>query len=259
MSQTTIRQIIEAIEEAAPRSLQEQWDNSGLLCGRAADPCSGVMLCLDVTPEVVSQAIAAGCNLIISHHPLIFKGIKAVSDTSPQGLALILAIKNDIAVYCAHTSLDNAPAPWGVSHEMAALLGARVDSVISPTGTGVFAKLPEPMAPDAFIYKVKEAFAAPCVRHSALPAEPIRKVALGSGACGFLIPDAIAAGAQAIVTSDVRYHDFLDFGKAILIVDLTHFDTEKITKAIFKRIISQKISNFAPVICASEPNPIEFK
>ncbi|MBD5282107.1 MAG: Nif3-like dinuclear metal center hexameric protein [Bacteroides sp.] len=256
---TSIRNIIEAIEEAAPRSLQEQWDNSGLLCGRADVPCSGVMVCLDVTPEVVAQAIENHCNLIISHHPLIFKGIKAVSDTTPQGLALIMAIKNDVAVYCAHTSLDNAPAPWGVSHEMASMLGATVDSVISPTGTGVIATLPAPMAAEQFIDRVKETFTAPCVRHSALPSRPISKVALGSGACGFLIPDAIAAGAQAIVTSDVRYHDFLDFGKAILIVDLTHFDTEKITKAIFKRIISQKISNFAPVICASEPNPIEFK
>lgn len=255
----TIAQIIDAIEEAAPRSLQEQWDNSGLICGRKADPCSGVIVCLDVTPEVVSQAIAAGCNLIISHHPLIFKGIKAVSDTTPQGLALIMAIKHDIAVYCAHTSLDNAPSPWGVSHEMAALLGAQVESVISPTGTGVIAELPEVMAPAEFIETVKAAFGAACVRHSALPSGPISRIALGSGACGFLIPDAIAAGAQAIVTSDVRYHDFLDFGKAIFIVDLTHFDTEKITKPIFKRIISQKFSNFAPVICASEPNPIEFK
>ncbi|MDE6534967.1 MAG: Nif3-like dinuclear metal center hexameric protein, partial [Muribaculaceae bacterium] len=196
---TTIRQIIDAIEEAAPRSLQEQWDNSGLICGRSADPCSGVMVCLDVTPAVVSQAIAAGCNLIISHHPLIFKGIKALSDTTPQGLALIMAIKNDIAVYCAHTSLDNAPSPWGVSHEMAALLGAHVESVISPTGTGVIAELSRPEEPARFIETVKKTFGAECVRHSALPSEPISKVALGSGACGFLIPDAIAAGAQAIV------------------------------------------------------------
>lgn len=256
---TTIRQIIDTIEEAAPRTLQEQWDNSGLNCGRSDDPCSGVIVCLDVTPAVVSQAIAAGCNLIISHHPLIFKGIKALSDTTPQGLALIMAIKNDISVYCAHTSLDNAPFPWGVSHEMAALLGARVESIITPTGTGVIAGLPLPEDPARFIETVKKAFDTKCVRHSAIPSKPIIKVALGSGACGFLIPDAIAAGAQAIVTADVRYHDFLDFGTAIFIVDLTHFDTEKITKPIFKRIISQKFSNFAPVICASEPNPIEFK
>ncbi len=254
-----VGQIIGAIEEAAPRSLQEQWDNSGLICGSKAAECTGVALCLDVTPGVIEQAISAGCNLVIGHHPLIFKGIKAVSDTTPQGRALIMAIKNDIAVYCAHTSLDNAPAPWGVSHEMARLLGAKVDSVLSPTGTGVVATLPSPLGAEEFLSRVSNAFGVQGLRHSIAPPAPIAKIALGSGACGFLIPDAIEARAQAIVTSDVRYHDFLDYADRIFIVDLTHFDTEKITKDIFKRIISQKFSNFAPVICASEPNPIEFK
>lgn len=255
----TVGQIIEAIEEAAPRSLQEQWDNSGLLCGSPQWECHGVMLCLDVTPEVVNQAAEAGCNLIVSHHPLIFKGIKAVSDMTVQGRALISAIKDDIAVYSAHTSLDNAPSPWGVSHEMARMLGAETEGVLSPSGTGVIAHLPEPEPAGCFLERVKQMFTAEGVRHSAIPYNNISRVALGSGACGFLIPDAIAAGAQAIVTSDVRYHDFLDYGQSIFIIDLTHFDTEKITKAIFKRIISQKFSNFAPVLCASEPNPIEFK
>ncbi len=256
----TIGRIIEAIEAAAPRSLQEQWDNCGLLCGSPLWDCRGVMLCLDVTPSVVRQAVEAGCNLIVSHHPLIFKGIKTVSDTTPQGSALIQAIKNDIAVYCAHTSLDNAPAPWGVSHEMARMLGVEVNGVLSPTGTGVIATLPSPKAPIDFLNCVKLTFSANGMRHSSpLPGHAIKRVALGSGSCGFLIPDAIAAGADTIVTADVRYHDFLDYGKSIFIIDLTHFDTEKITKAIFKRIISQNFSNFAPVLCASEPNPIEFK
>lgn len=255
----TIGQIIEAIEQAAPRSLQEQWDNSGMVCGSSRQECRGVMVCLDVTPSVVSQAIETGCNLIVSHHPLIFKGIKTVCDDTLQGEALIMAIKHDIAVYNAHTSLDNAPAPWGVSHEMARLLGAETESVISPAGTGVFAQLSVTETPLNFLERVKATFEAQCVRHSVIPQGMISRVALGSGSCGFLIPDAISAGADAIVTSDVRYHDFLDYGNRIFIIDLAHFDTEKITKAIFKRIISQKFSNFAPVLCASEPNPIEFK
>lgn len=255
----TIGEIITAIEQAAPLSLQEDWDNSGLLCGSAKEPCSGVMLCLDVTPDVVSQAIEAGCNMIVSHHPLIFKGVKVLTEDTLQGRALIRAIKNDISVYCAHTSLDNAPAPWGVSHEMARLLNASVSAVMTPGGTGVIATLEPPVSAPELLTRVKETFGAQAIRYSApLPSAPVSRVALGSGSCGFLIPDAIAAGAQAIVTADVRYHDFLDYGQQILIIDLTHFDTEKITKAIFKQIISQKFSNFAPVLCASEPNPIEF-
>lgn len=260
-NQPTIGQIIAAIEEAAPRSLQEQWDNSGLLVGSPAGACRGVMLCLDVTPGVIDQAREKGCNLVIAHHPLIFKGIKVVNDETVQGRALIDAIRADIAVYCAHTSLDNAPAPYGVSCEMARLLGAEVSATLSPSGTGVIARLPQPIEAEEFARACRRVFEADHLRHSpfaAAPAGQIETVALGSGACGFLIPDAIAAGAQAIVTSDVRYHDFLDYGGRILIVDLTHFDTEKCTKEIFKRIISQKIPNFAPVFCARETNPIEY-
>ncbi len=254
----SIADIISAIEEAAPRSLQEQWDNCGLALGSAARPCSGVMLCLDVTPDVVAQARRRGCNLIVSHHPLIFKGIKVVNDTTPQGRALIEAIKADIAVYSAHTSLDNAPAPYGVSAEMARILNAEVIAPLSPSGTGVIARLPQPLDAAAFRAECARRFEARGVRSTPLTPAMIETVALGSGACGFLIPDAIAAGAQAMLTSDVRYHDFLDFAHRIFIVDLSHFDTEKCTKNIFSRIISQKMPNFANVFCADETNPIEY-
>lgn len=255
----SIKQIIQAIEQAAPLSLQEEWDNCGLLVGSSARPCTGVMLALDVTPSVVSQAIETGCNLIVSHHPLIFKGVKVINDLTPQGAAIIEAIEGGVSVYCAHTSLDNAPAPFGVSCMMAEILGADIISPLSASGTGVLARLRQPLSPSEFAAKVREAFTSRGARiSSGADVGMIELVALGSGACGFLIPQAIDAGAQAMVTSDVRYHDFLDYGKSIFIVDLTHFDTEKCTKEIFKRIISQKIPNFADVFCASENNPIDY-
>lgn len=254
----SIRDIISAIEEAAPLHCREEWDNCGLLAGTADRPCTGVMTALDVTPDVISQAQAAGCNLVVSHHPLIFKGLKAVSDDTPQGKALIEAIKGDISVYCAHTSLDNAPAPFGVSRVMADMLGAECIDALTPGGTGVLARLPHPIAADALARKAVGAFTASGARTSASDGREVQTVALGSGACGFLIPEAIRLGAQAIITSDVRYHDFLDYGSKIFIVDLTHFDTEKCTKEIFKHIISQKIPNFADVFSANEHNPIEY-
>ncbi len=255
----SIRDIIDAIEQAAPLSLQEDWDNSGLLVGSAKRPCTGVMLALDVSPSIIAQAKARGCNLIIAHHPVIFKGIKAINDTTIQGDALIEAIKADISVYCAHTSLDNATTPNGVSCMMAEMLHAQILEAMTPTGTGVIAQLPQPVSSEELISTAKQTFSASGARVSRFNTDKITKIALGSGACGFLIPSAIASGAQAIITSDVRYHDFLDYGNSILIIDLTHFDTEKCTKDIFKRIISQKIPNFAEVFCANETNPIEYK
>lgn len=255
----SIRDIISAIEEAAPLSVQEEWDNCGLLVGSPDATCSGVMLCLDVTPSIILQAEQHGCNLVISHHPIIFKGIKELNDKTAQGEAIIRAIKADIAVYCAHTSLDNAPAPWGVSHVMADLLDAETTGILSPSGTGVLANLKTPMQAKYFAEACLKAFSAQGLRHSPYPSgSTISTIALGSGSCGFLIPEAIKRGADAIVTSDVRYHDFLDYGKSIFIVDLTHFDTEKCTKEIFKRIISQKFPNFAVVFCADETNPIDY-
>lgn len=254
----TIGDIIEAIESAAPRAGQEDWDNCGLLVGSARAEAEGVMVCLDVTPDVVRQARLKGCNLIIGHHPLIFKGVKVLSDETVQGRAIIDAIRADIAVYAAHTSLDNAPEPYGVSWEMARMMGAEVEAVMTPSGTGVIARLPEPMEREAFVAAVKRAFSAQGARVSAGTGRKVESVVFGGGACGFLIPDCAEHGADAIVTSDVRYHDFLDYGKRTLIVDLTHFDTEKCTKRIFMRIISEKFPNFADVFCADETNPIEF-
>ncbi|MCM1310687.1 MAG: Nif3-like dinuclear metal center hexameric protein [Bacteroides sp.] len=251
--------IIEAIQEVAPLSGQEEWDNSGLLIGTADRECSGAMLCLDVTPSVIAQAREAGCNFVISHHPIIFKGVKEINETTLQGQAIIEAIKADITVYCAHTSLDNAPLPWGVSWRLGAKLGVYGLAAMTPSGTGIIGTLDKKISPDAFKTRCLKSLSATGLRCSKGSGENISKVVVGGGACGFLIPDAINLGAQAIVTSDVRYHDFLDYGDKILIVDLSHFDTEKCTKDIFKEIISQKIPNFALVLCAKETNPIEYK
>lgn len=253
----TVGNIIKAIEQAAPLASQEPWDNCGLLCGNTAWTCTGVMVCLDVSESVVRQAIDDGCNLIISHHPLIFKGIKVVTDTTLQGRALICAIKHSVAVYACHTSLDNAPWPWNVSHEMARMAGASPTEPLTAEGTGVIATLDSPVPREDFLQTIKETFGCKAVRCSRRQG-PVQRIAFGSGSCGSLISAAIAHGVDAMVTSDVRYHDFLDYGEEILIADITHFDSEKCTKRLFKQIISQNISNFAPVLCAQEINPIEF-
>ncbi len=255
----SIREIIDAIERTVPLLKQEEWDNSGLLVSGNIDRhCSGVMLCLDVTPTVVDEAVERGCNLIVGHHPLIFKSIKSISDADGNGSAIIRSIKHDIAVYCAHTSLDNASGPFNVSAEMARMMGMRVTSSVTDTDTGVLAEPDTPVTSQQLLSKCLNVFTSDGLRHSRLRNGPIGKVVFGSGACGFLIPHAIAMGAQAIVTSDVRYHDFIDYGNKIFIVDLTHFDTEKCTKEIFRRIISQNFRNFAQVYCANETNPIEY-
>lgn len=127
-----IRHIIEAIESYAPRSFQEKWDNSGLQIALpvGTDECTGVLVCLDVTEGIIAEAVARGCNLVVSHHPLIFKGFKNLTGSTPQQRAALAAVRAGVAVYSAHTSLDSTRG--GVSYAMAELLGAEVTSALEP-------------------------------------------------------------------------------------------------------------------------------
>ncbi len=129
-SNPTISQIIAAIESHAPLWLQEDWDNSGLIIGDGAAPCSGVMAAFDVNEAVVDEATQAGCNLIVSHHPLIFKGLKRLNGHTTVERTVIAAVKAGIAIYASHTASDNAPE--GVSMQLALRLGLRDLQVLSP-------------------------------------------------------------------------------------------------------------------------------
>ena len=127
-----ISAVINAIESYAPRAFQEKWDNSGVQIALPpdTDECTGVLLCLDVNEAIVAEAKQRGCNLIVSHHPLIFKGFKSLTGATVQERAALEAIRAGIAVYSAHTSLDSTRG--GISYEMASLLGAEVTDVLEP-------------------------------------------------------------------------------------------------------------------------------
>ena len=260
----TIDTIIGAIQKMAPTALQESYDNSGLQLGDAAKECTGVLLCVDVTPGRVDEAVARGCNLIVSHHPLLFHGLKQITGATPQQQAVIRAIEAGVAVYSAHTSLDNAPG--GVSAWLARDLGLHYLGSLCPVakdtpdaGAGAIAASPEPLTAMQLVERVKKACASPVCRCTRPPeGAVITRVAMCGGSGGSMIPDAIAAGAQAYITSDVRYHDFLDYGDRIFIIDIGHFESESCTKRIFYHIITQKFPNFAVHYSDSEKNPINY-
>ena len=118
-----IEQVLSALEQFAPLPLQESWDNAGLQIGLTEAEVSGALLCLDVTEKVIDEAIAKGCNLVVSHHPLLFRGLKQVSDANDVQRTVRKAIKNDICVISMHTNMDNA---WGgVNFKIAEKLGAK--------------------------------------------------------------------------------------------------------------------------------------
>lgn len=258
----TCADIIAAIAGHAPLHLQESWDNSGLQVGDAAQPCTGVLLALDPTEAVVAEAIERGCNLVVTHHPLLFRGLKRIAGESAVERAVIAAIRAGVVIYSSHTALDSAVG--GVSAEMARRIGARVTAPLmpsapdAPTGLGVVAELPEPVDSVAFIELVHKAFGPMPVRCSSPVAGTFGRIAMCGGAGGEFIPAAIAAGAAAYVTADVRYHDFVDHGADILILDIGHFESESCAKDIFYRTITEKFANFAVYYSKLETNPINY-
>ena len=365
-----ISAIIKTLEDFANPMYQEDWDNTGVQVGNTASECTGVLVCLDVTPAIVDEAIAKKCNLIISHHPLFFRPVKRLTGATLQEATAINAIAAGITIYSSHTAADSTPG--GVSYEMARLLGVNPLRVLSPladrlillqaivpvthvqeveaalfdagagqlgnydccsfttkgegkfraldgatpfvgepgkqhtedevmisvvltrdirgeveralldthpyetpayyftpllntmreVGLGVYGVMDNAMSQDDFINKVKEAFGCTAVRTTKMPNDPdrkIRRVAMCGGAGAEFISRAIAMGAQAYVTADLKYHDFVDYRDRILVIDAGHFDTEAPIKQAMARLIKEWWSE-TPVYCTdTEDNPINYK
>ena len=366
----SLNEIITALEAEVNPGLQESWDNTGWqVCAESKDDvCTGVLICVDVTDAVISEAIARGYNLIVSHHPLIFRPLKRLTGTTPAERMAIKLIKSGISVYSAHTSLDNASK--GVAYYRAEAVGltkicplaprrdvlykvavyvpekdadtvrdamhhagaghigrydrcgftikgegtfrplqgsnphigqqdettvvsemkieavvpahlrSKVESAIrkahpyeepaidiyhieaadTSTGLGAVGNLPQPLSAARLIERIKEVYGSPVVRTTPHDdSMTVSRVALCGGSGGEFIPAAIGAGAQVYVTSDVRYHDFVDYRERILVVDTGHYESEKCTTILLSRIISKKFPNFAVGISTTETNSITYQ
>lgn len=262
----TIGDIIGSIESVAKPEWQEDFDNTGwqiLMPGAECQVCNGVILCVDVTTEIVEEAFGRDCNLIIAHHPLIFHGLKRIDSQNRVGRTIIRAIQKGISIYSCHTSVDSAPC--GVSHKLAQKLGLINVEILSPgrcegVGIGIVGDLKTPLEIFELLALIKHKLNSPVARCSGLESieGKVTRIAVGGGACSDLVPAAIAAGAQAMVTSDVKHNMFLDYEHAIAVIDLGHYETEECTKEIFYDVIREKFPNFVPYYSHSEKNPIKY-
>ncbi|MDE6716659.1 MAG: Nif3-like dinuclear metal center hexameric protein [Muribaculaceae bacterium] len=255
-----VREIAAVIESFAPKRLQEDYDNAGLQVGNPDMEVSAVMLCLDVTEDILAEARARSCNMIISHHPLIFKGLRNVTGADATQRIVIEAIREGIAIYAAHTNLDAARE--GVSHEIASILDMSGLGVLDPrpedpsTGTGIIGDI-TPTPKLEFLRRVKERFNVRALRYSShSPRLVIKRVAVCGGSGAFLIRKAVERGADAIVTGDIKYHDFTTFGDEILIADIGHYESELCSAKIFSRIIRDAFPDAVVYFSLKESNPI---
>jgi dinuclear metal center YbgI/SA1388 family protein len=361
-----LKEICSYLESVVPLSFQEDYDNSGLQLGLPDKEISSAMVALDVTEEVLEEAVNAGCNLIISHHPLIFYGIKRITGGSFTERILIKAIKEDIAIYSLHTNLDSIN--FGVSRKMAEKLNLQNIKILMPlkgrllklvtfipeshldkvqdaifeagagtignydrcgfitAGTGSFrggensnpfvgetgkihfekeirfetvlfshlkekvikvllsshpyeevaydiyplenennevglgcvGEFSDKMSEGDLLKLVSSVFDAKSVRYSKPAGKTVKKIALCGGSGSALLNVAISTGAQAFITSDIKYHNFFDSENKILLVDIGHFESEKFTTEILYSLIIKKFPKFAVRFSETNTNPINY-
>ena len=361
-----IQGIISYLESIAPPQLQEHYDNAGLITGSLDWDCSGILICLDATEDVINEAIEKKCNLVVAHHPIIFKGLKKINGKNYVERTIIHAIKNDVAIYAIHTNLDNILT--GVSGKMGSLLGLENMQVLSAkentlqklytyipnekldevrqavfnagagqigkysscsfntpgigtfkaeaeadpyvgevghlhkeeevrveiifpfylrhkvisalkeahpyeevaydiitlsnnyekVGSGITGILPKPMDAVDFLQLLKETFNVPVIRHTELLNKKIEKVALCGGAGSFLIPSAIAMGADIYITGDVKYHEFFDADNRLIIADIGHYESEQFTINLLHELLELKFPNFAVLKTGVNTNPLRY-
>lgn len=362
----TVRDITQWLESLAPLSLQENYDNAGLLTGHANQPITKILVSLDCTEAVIDEAIAKNCELVVAHHPIIFGGLKKLNGKNYVERTVIKAIKNDIAIYAIHTNLDNIHT--GVNKKIGDKLGLQNMRVLAPikgnlkklsvfvptdyvvavqdalfaagcghignyadcsfqtggtgtytanekanpfageqgkrhaepetkletvfpahiqhqvikalhhthpyeeiaydiysldneniqTGAGMIGTLETPLSKTAFLKHVQNSMQINNIRYTETAANQIHKVAVCGGAGSFLIKQAIASGADAYVTADVKYHEFFDAENRLMITDIGHYESEIFTKELLMDAIHEKFPTFAVLLSETITNPINY-
>lgn len=266
-----IREIIHALEKFAPLPLQESYDNAGLQVGLTEVEASGALLCLDVTEDVLDEAISLGCNLVVSHHPLLFGGLKKITGQTMVERCVMKAIQNNLTLYAAHTNLDNAED--GVNYKIADKLGLEDVRLLEPrmvrvtegeevhqvlAGSGVIATVPVPEDAADFLQRVKETFHVDCLMHNEVLERPIRKVVICGGAGDFLLQQALEIGADAFLTGEMKYHLYFGHDQDIQIGVLGHYQSEQYTKEIIYSIIADACPEVPVYITSLNTNPIKY-
>ncbi len=359
-----IKELIAALEAIAPGSLQEDYDNSGLQVGDPEMEIDSALVCLDVTEEVIQEAVAKRVKLVISHHPLIFRGLKSLSGGGYVERTLLLAIQKGVAIYSIHTNLDNVI--HGVNGEIANRLGLKPIGVLDPKpdqlrkivvfvpiehaeavrsamfaagggaigkydecsfnlegqgtfragegtdpfvgepgtrhaeaeiriemiyrtpqegailaamrnahpyeevacdiyllknsdrqiGAGIIGEWDEALGEIELLDRLKEVFRLKALRHTAFLEKPVKRVAICGGSGAFLLKKAIGAKADAYITGDVKYHEFFDADRRLLLVDIGHYGSEQYTMNLIERKVREKFPTFAIRLTETVTDPI---
>ena len=254
-----IKEVVAALERFAPLPLQEGYDNAGLQIGLTEAEASGVLLCLDVTEPIIREAEEKGCNLIISHHPLLFRGLNCISGRTYTERCVRQAVLSNIAICSEHTNLDNASG--GVNFKIAQKLQLQNVRFLLPAGeggSGIIGELPEPVEPLTFLNRVKSVFGVDCLMHNEGPNGLVRRVALCGGAGDFLLEQAILAEADVFLTGEMGYHHYFGHENDLWIGVLGHYQSEKFTIELMQEILIESFPDLRIFQTEIDTNPIHY-
>ena len=263
-----IKNILEHLEQRFPLSLQEDFDNCGVQCGDVEQEITGVLVCFEMSEKVIEEAVAMGANLVISHHPLILRrGICKIEPKDRVGGIICKALAHRMVLYSMHTNIDSAEG--GGNDAFAERLGLTDVRVLVPAageqtdgsarnGLGRIGQLPQPMPEGEFLHYVKERMGLKTLRYISGGGKTIRTVAVCGGGGSSFIEDALAAGADAYVTGDIKYHDFFRPNGKMLLADIGHYEGEYFIREIIYKEITEKFPIFAAAISKMDKLEIEY-
>ena len=261
---TTVADILSFVETLAPRAMKMDWDNVGLLCGSRTAPVTKVLVALDPFEHVCAEAADWGAQLIVTHHPMIFRPLSSVTDETAIGRGMMTLIRSGISAVNAHTNLDQAPG--GVNDVLAKRLALVNVEVLNPCGTtetgeswGLLRTGEVPEQPlDAFLNRVKTLLGCEGLRY-VNGGKPVRRVCVGGGSCADGMHEAIAAGCDTFVTSDIKYNQFWDaHDLGLNLIDAGHFCTENPVVSVLAEKISAAFPEVEVKISESHRDVMRF-
>ena len=256
----TVREIESALFQLAPKELAMEWDNVGLLVGECGKEVHRVLVALDVTAGTAEEAERIGAELIVAHHPVMnchWSPVQSLRDDSAQGRLLLKLVRDGIAAICMHTNLDAAQG--GVNDALARQLGLeQTEALEGGDGIARTGLLPEAVALPDFLALVRKRLRPNGIRFVD-GGRPVRRVAVGGGACGEYFAAAAAAGCDAFVTADVKYNQFLDAaGLGLSLLDAGHFPTEDVVCPVLAQFLQERFPDLDITKSASHRENIHY-
>lgn len=253
---TTVKDIMEFMETLAPRELKMDWDNVGLNCGSKGAAVTKILVALDPFEHVCQEAADWGAELLITHHPLIFRAIPMVTDEAAITRGLMTLVKHDISHFCAHTNLDCAEG--GVNDVLAKALGLQDVEKLGSYGGMMRCGMVKEQSLEEFLAFVKESLGCEGLRY-VNGGKPVRKVAVGGGSCSDGLYDVIQAGCDTFVTSDVKYNGFWDaYEQGVTLIDAGHFYTENPVVAMLAEKLREKFPEIEVKISEKHADCMKF-